>query len=278
MFTTLRKHFGTAGLVVSVIALIAALTGGAIAASGGGGSTSPTATQSKAKKGPRGKQGPRGATGPAGPQGPPGPPGANGQSGQNGKDGASGQDGVSVTSTQFGSTEEPEAEPCEGVGGTEFKSASPEPTYACNGEEGSPWTELGVLPSAQTETGTWSVGTKGTLYFGVVTLTAANVSFPIPLPAPLEEEEVHLIDGSSTTEEKETCDDGAGEEGSVENPEADAGHLCVFVGELAGAPKPSITKPNGSGGAGTAGAILSFEPTADGVLGWGSFAVTAPTA
>src|SRR5260221_553574 len=79
MFSPLSNRFGIPG-VISVIALVFAMLGGAYAASSnsGGGKASASA---KAKKGPRG---PKGATGPAGPAGPPGPASAQREAGPDG--------------------------------------------------------------------------------------------------------------------------------------------------------------------------------------------------
>lgn len=92
MLSFLRNRFGIPG-VLSVIALVFAMLGGAYAAnnaaSGGGKATA----SAKAKRGPKGPKGPKGDTGSQGPpglqgpkgdtgsQGPPGPPGAPGKTG-----------------------------------------------------------------------------------------------------------------------------------------------------------------------------------------------------
>ncbi len=87
MYSILRNRFGVPG-VISVVALVFAMLGGAYAA---GGDTGGKATSSaKAKKGPRGPKGPKGDTGAVGPQG---PAGANGKDGANGKEGAIGKEG-----------------------------------------------------------------------------------------------------------------------------------------------------------------------------------------
>lgn len=252
MVSALRRHFGSAGLVVSVIALVAALAGGALAASGGSNGGKATAS-AKSKKGPRG---PKGATGATGAQG---PAGANGKDGGAGSPGSPGANGVSVTSTEFGPTEEPIAEPCEERGGSEFKSASVEPTFACNGEEGSPWTAGGVLPSKATETGTW-VATEAQY---------TAISFPIPLAASIAEAKVKLI-GSAVTPPAE-CDNGAGEAPSAVNPEADPGYACVFVGQ---GETPVTAIFSGGIGVGKAGGALAWGSKQ--ALTLGTFAVTAP--
>lgn len=88
MFRRIHDKLGTAGLVVAVVALVAALTGAAFAAGG------LTKKQEKrviaiAKK-YAGKPGP---PGPAGPQGPAGSPGAKGDAGSKGDTGAPGPKG-----------------------------------------------------------------------------------------------------------------------------------------------------------------------------------------
>ncbi len=82
-YAALREQFGTAGLVLSVIAIVLALGGGAYAAN--------HATASKAAK--RGPRGPKGATGAAGPAGPAGPQGAAGPQGPQGNTGSEGKQG-----------------------------------------------------------------------------------------------------------------------------------------------------------------------------------------
>lgn len=148
MFSTLRTRFGIPG-VISVIALVFAMFGGAYAASNSSGGGKATAS-AKAKKGPRG---PKGATGPAGAQGPAGP---KGDAGANGSNGAAGKDGAGVTSKTLSTS----STTCNHQGGSEFTSASGT-TTACNGakgepgEPGEPWTVGGTLPEGATLTGTY---------------------------------------------------------------------------------------------------------------------------
>ncbi len=164
----IREPFGTAGLIVAIVALVFAMLGGAYAATAG----SSHKKKTKVVKGPRG---PRGLTGP---EGPPGPAGADGK---NGSAGAPGKNGTSVTSEA-----EPKGANC-AEGGTKIIGGST--TYACNGKEGSPWTAGGTLPKEQAEHGTWSVSglfeEEQTYYM--------PISFPIPLAAPLEETGYHFI-------------------------------------------------------------------------------------
>ena len=266
MFSLLRNRFGIPG-VISVIALVFAMFGGAYAASNDGGGKA--TASAKAKKGPRGPKGPKGDTGPAGPAGPAGPQGANGKDGANGTNGApgkDGEDGVSATGTSFGPTEEPLSEPCEEKGGVEFESAGPD-TYACNGEAGSPWVAGGVLPSEATETGAWAA--IGGQY--------APIPFAIPLAVELPEANVHIVPAAGPV--PPACDNGALPAASAADPEADPGHLCAFVtsGEeaFAGIFKDgTLAEGEPVLGAGKTGAvILNFG---GGIGTHGSFAVTAP--
>jgi hypothetical protein len=268
MLSPLRNRFGIPG-VISVIALVFAMFGGAYAASDNGGGKA--TASAKAKKGP---PGPRGKTGPAGPQGPTGPPGptgakgdtgAAGSNGTNGTNGAPGKDGKSVTSTAFGPTEEPAGEPCEELGGSEFESAAAT-TYACNGEPGSPWTAGGTLPQGATETGSWAVVNKEG--------TVVPISFSIPLAAGLAGSNVHYVtvEQQLNSTQPEGCTGG-----TAAAPKAAPGHLCVFGGwfSTAEAPPVAIFKNTETApGAGSSGAVLAYIAVT--IQGAGSFAVTAP--
>jgi hypothetical protein len=216
-FHRLHSQFGTAGLVIAMIALIVALAGTAIAA--GGLTPSQEKQVTKIAKKFAGKPGATGATGPTGATG------AAGKNGTDGTNGAPGTNGKSVESeaatagecstggTQFkiggasagkacnggaGATgksvvltAETEGANCE-KGGTkvEVEGNAASKKYVCNGKEGSPWTASGTLPSGQTETGAWGIH---------VTLpeTEANhsegfdipISFSIPLATELTEPE-----------------------------------------------------------------------------------------
>lgn len=99
MFSIFRNRFGVPG-VISVIALVFAMMGGAFAASNGG---SNHATAS-AKKGPRGPRGKTGATGPAGAQGPVGPVGPKGDTGSPGSNGKNGEPGPLLETLPGGKT------------------------------------------------------------------------------------------------------------------------------------------------------------------------------
>jgi hypothetical protein len=246
MFSMMRGRVSFAGLI-AIAALVFAVSGGAWAAGKYLITSTKQISPSVLKK-------LKGKTGATGPQGPVGPAGSNGKDGTNG---ATGANGVSVTSKEF----EGEEGPCT-EGGAEFKSASPEPTYACNG---SPWPAGGTLPSNATETGAVSLAALGSGVF------AGSVSFAIPLAAPLPETAVHAIKKEGTV--PSACDNGEAPAPSPANPEADSGHLCVF---LETAVEPFIFKTGalfvepGAGRTGAQVALFGTEGTT------GTWAVTAP--
>lgn len=247
MFSKLREHFGTAGLIVAIVALVAALGGGAVAATGGSagsGSGSAGSNDSKAssgsseasasatgKRGPAGKRGPKGATGPAGPAGPTGPKGDTGAKGDTGPKGDTGATGPI------------------GPEGPTGPAGSIAPT----------------LLAGQTETGSWAV------------LAAAETSFlpislPIPLASPLGITQVHYI-LSNGKERIFTTPPGFAEVdstkclGSAASPSAVSGHLCVYESFRIDMEPPSnlaIHKlVGGDPGANVSGSYLEVFKTGD---------------
>ena len=180
----LTNRLGIPG-VISIIALVFAMIGGAYAASNEAGSSA-TASKSKrhhkkkkakAKKGPRGPRGKTGATGPAGPTGPQGPAGANGNDGQNGSNGAKGDKGDTGNPGSAGKSvvvanEFPVGCPEENGVAYEIEGSGEE-NKVCDGETG--FTE--TLPPGMTETGVFS----GAL--GAAGSVSVPVSFNIPLVA-----------------------------------------------------------------------------------------------
>lgn len=270
MFVTMRRPYTFASLI-AIVALVFAMAGGAWAAKKylitSTKQISPSVLKKlKGKRGAKGAagvngiNGANGATGPVGPQGSPGAPG---------KDGAV---GASVESAEFPSGAEPGGEPCTERGGVEFEiEGSGEQTFACNGEEGSPWSAGGVLPEGATETGLWTFNSSGPKFFTMFFL--GEISFSIPLAEPLSGEKVKVISASSTPAEKEVCDDGEAPAPSVKNPEADPGFLCVFRSALEeGSASIEVWNFNGEPGAETTGALLAS--TTASFVATGTFAVT----
>jgi hypothetical protein len=257
---SLRTRFGIPG-VISVIALVFAMFGGAYAASNssGGGKA---AASAKAKQGPRGKTG---KTGPAGPQGPAGPAGPKGDAGAAGANGAPGIDGKSVAVAAI----QPEEEGCEELGGAEVKvTGSAQGTEVCNGAQGPPGptcneaTGQCLLPAGATETGVWSINgyEDVNLY--------ADISFPLRLSSapvlkyvsPLESETPGAVPGCP---------------GTFAEPKASAGTLCVY-GTFTGAANVLILEIE-SKIVNPSGAVLAFQ-TAEFEIGpshaYGTWAVT----
>lgn len=280
MLQRIHGKLGTAGFILSIVALVAALGGGAYAASGGltGKQKKEVEQISKKFAGKKGATGATGAVGPAGSKGDAGAPGAQGAAGTPGAAGAAGKPGE-------------------------------------KGKEGSPWTAGGVLPELKTETGTFAYAAA--LSAGRPT-ALAPISFTIPLAAPLADGHVHLLTGDGTeeitfneaSEEFEAkaptgCGNALNPVGTAANPQAAPGQLCVYVAYTVpplvktGFSDPHlasnyITSPSstcetigclpllgGPGdGAGTTGAILQVSNgsvTGEAFYrGSGSWAVTAP--
>jgi hypothetical protein len=194
MFSKIRKHLSPSA-VIAVLALVFAMSGGAYAMSGGG--RLPQASAASAKK--SGKTGLRGPRGPAGKNGAPGergPAGAPGSAGSQGPAGAQGPKGERGEEGEAGEPGEP---------GEPGKDGTP-------GNEGSPWTDGGTLPKGATETGSWFVK------FGENEHAFAEISFPIRLQAELEGADVEVGPGAHCP-------------GTAAKPEAEAGHLCIYVYE-----------------------------------------------
>jgi len=283
MFSTLRTRFGIPG-VISVMALVFAMFGGAYAANNSSSDGGKATASAKAKKGPRGPKGPKGDTGPAGPAGPQGAKGDNGAAGSNGSNGADGKsaEAKKFTGNQNGCSE----------GGIEVTSASPT-TYVCNGVKGANGTTgfTSILPSKKTLTGTWSYGplpkavviTEGEEEIEQKLATSANValSFPIPM-APETNLAFHIVPIQTAEEEtnEEFPEVSGCTGGTVREPAADPGNICMY--ELGGnAEFTSINVLNpvtGQAGTGVGpnGGIVTFFGLEPGSRGRGTWAATAP--
>lgn len=112
-----------------------------------------------------------------------------------------------------------------------------------------------VLPSGATLTGDWAFSSKG---FGAY----LEISFPLQVePAPT----YHMVEGTPTTD----CP------GSVENPEAKPGHLCIYVETLGNAHGPEfVGSATGDETSGWVGEFVPNDPSAES-YGYGSWAVTS---
>jgi hypothetical protein len=291
MLSPLRNRFGIPG-VISVIALVFAMLGGAYAATNSG--SGKATASAKAKKGPRGPKGATGPAGPAGPAGPTGPAGAKGDAGSNGsngKDGANGTNGTNGTGVTTASFSGSKGACNEEQGGIEVKSASPA-VLVCNGvegeageqgekgdkgDEGEPWSPNNTLPPGATETGAWA-------FTGTEADTAGiqvPISFPIQLAAGLK----GITPGSPEFPTHVHFETEAGFEaacpGLAGAPEANPGELCVYINLQEGVEGTSfksiekLTTLLGASGASRSGARLVFAPPTKAVAsGNGTFAVT----
>ncbi|HET9162087.1 MAG TPA: hypothetical protein VFN89_01410 [Solirubrobacterales bacterium] len=248
MVSRLREQFSTTALILSIIALVAALSGGAYAAQASRHSKKSHVIITKLNQiKPSVQKQLKGNVGPAGPQGPKGDNGSNGSNGAKGDAGPTGPPGP----------EGPEGE---------------------EGEEGSPWTAGGTLPVGSTETGSY------TFTIDSIGNGRAAISFPIPLTGELDS--AHTIINPSSGAANANCENAAhAGAASASNPEAKSGFLCVFPASTFGGAVPvNVAKSSsgsfGTAGASNAGAVLTVftegEPgePAIGSFNWGTFAVT----
>ncbi|HMJ72794.1 MAG TPA: hypothetical protein VK471_05435 [Solirubrobacterales bacterium] len=264
MASRLREPFGKAGLIVAIVALVAATVGGAYAANQG-----KRHHNKKSQAGLNAKQ--KGqvktiaksfqGTGPAGPQGPAGSNGSNGSDGAQGAKGDKGDPGVKGDTGEAGmcSEEDPEC----------------------------------VLGEGATLTGIWSASG------GASDAALASISFPVrvsPAPAALYPFEFEFAPGiplglklkngataiygpnpSPGTFPELEEDSEAYEEacpGSFEAPEAGTGLLCIYTGPSTGELDTPITLPANDEAANEFGIVLPFRTNANFSEQRGSWAVT----
>ena len=263
MFSTLRTRFGIPG-VISVMALVFAMLGGAYAAqSNSGGSKATASAKAKKLRGPKGAAGPAGPVGPAGPAGPKGEKGADGTNGGEGLTGPAGTPGKSVELSEVEATNEPAEEPCEERGGVEVEvEGSGDKQYVCNGIQGSGGGGGGLpetLPKGATLTGAWDAGVpEGLSPTGTV---ATAISFPVPLSAAPGTVFVPA-EGQGSNPDPVNCP------GTVEAPQAVSGWLCLYAEYMEG--QSFIFAPTW-----TVGARLFFSPEGPSpTFAYGTYAVT----
>lgn len=213
----------SAAFVFAIVALVAALGGGAYAASGALSGKQKKEVEKIAKK-YAGKPGPTGAVGPAGQAGASGAKGDTGPEGKAGSEGKQGQRGL--------------------PGETGFTA---------------------VLPEGETETGTWAIG---------IALGNEAVLMPLSFNIPLEAAVVpHLINATGeevlegSTQPSTVC------QGTNAAPTAPPGQLCLYSGRFEGFTiAPFLNESS------TTGAVLAFVAAAEGAIGSGNWAATAPVA
>jgi hypothetical protein len=125
VISRIHQKLGTAGFIISIVALVAALGGGAYAASGGLNGKQKKEVEKIAKKY-------AGKPGAAGPAGPAGTKGDSGTAGSNGTNGSNGVDGASATVEAFTGSKGT----CT-AGGATVKGTGSE-ANVCNGKNGQP--------------------------------------------------------------------------------------------------------------------------------------------
>jgi hypothetical protein len=269
MLSAIRKRFTYANVAMT-LALVLAMTGGAYAA----GKFVITSTKQikpsvlKQLKGNTGPAGAKGATGPGGPAGPGGPQGPAGKDGAPGGNGSPGAPGESVTVAALKKGEGGCAE-----GGSKFTAAGKEAS-TCNGKEGSPWTAGGKLPKGAQETGAWLAPQSSGKTFETERSEYAMISFPIELASALDGQ--HAVYVTVSQQEKGTLPTGCA--GTVEEPVAEAGYLCIFEGILSsGIIEIMKISPSGRSsfavGAGPTGARIYIESTLPNASFAGTWAV-----
>ena len=144
-----------------------------------------------------------------------------------------------------------------------------------------PATYASILPSGETETGTWSANQIETEEFFEAHVP---ISFSIPLEKAGGETAVFFFDEGKVENQEFGTSGCQWELGEPEaKPEANTpGTLCVFTqgGELSGTAPPFIRPPGGSAkGYGPAGAIMAIRKEGEGfalATAYGAWAVTAP--
>ncbi len=318
----LKEPFGKAGLTVAILALVMALVGGAYAAGGLTKSQEKQVTKiAKKYAGKPGATGATGATGPAGTNGTNGKDGTNGTNGANGT-GAEAisfsgalhgctEGGIEVKSASATTFLCNGAKGTNGTNGKTLLNGTGAPSNA-TGTEGdfyldtaasklygpkgaSTWPGSGTslvgppgpegvcatsschLPTNVTEKGTWSISQFVEKGFseGGFEFIEAPISFNIPLAAGLDENHVHFIMPAETPP--------TGCTGTVTNPGATSGNLCVFAQEIGPtffSNSISVTKQLGVAGEFEPGAnpfggvIRSVAENKGQFLGAGSWAVT----
>ena len=272
MLSPLRNRFGIPG-VISVVALVFAMLGGAYAASNN--DNGKATASAKAKRGPKGPKGPTGPAGPAGPAGPQGAAGAKGDAGANGSNGAQGSQGLPGKSVAVANYSGPECAGSEEGATVEVSGEPATKKYVCDGvegpqgPEGSPWTAGGTLPSGETLMGAWTVGeipAEGAEAW-------ISISFNIPLASDLAGDKAHFINQAGnevvldeSTFEAEELASHPSCPGTAVNPAALAGHLCLYAAEESGLKKAGPPAEYGIYGAKPGAAFTSFHNAVTGGL------------
>ncbi len=281
MYSRIREQFSTTAIILSIIALVFALGGGAYAASqqSSGDATASAGKQGKrgkpGKPGKPGKEGPQGPVGPVGPQGPAGLPGAKGDPGIQGPKGDEGDEGPGGQSVEAEELPVGGQVDCEETGGVLVKEEDGDPEVPiCNGEPGEDGEDgkdgtfdfsIPLEPD-EVETGAWAFHAN---------LEDGEVRVPISLPVRLNEtlhtEETQRVWFQGEANFAQHCDGAPF--GFFEALKA--AELCIFWfgSGFQNATFGGAFALGGSQGLSRAGGYLKFIPTADNASGFGSWAV-----
>ncbi len=171
--------------------------------------------------GTEGKQGPEGKAGPTGPQGSAGATGAAGAAGAQGVTGATGPSGATGATGSNGATGATGPEGKEGAKGATGPTGPTSPGCGCGCGSC-----VDKLARGAQETGTWATW----LYAAAKThqqQVEGVVSYSIPI-APGEEVTAVYLNQRASGEPEAPCG------GSVNEPRAEEGFLCVYTGEQFG--------------------------------------------
>ena len=211
MFQRIHEKLGTAGFVIAIVALIAALSGGAYAASGGLTGKQKKEVEKFAKNlaGKPGANGTNGTNGTSGGKGDTGANGPQGAQGAQGPQGAQGKQGIQGLPGEDGKT-----------GFTEF------------------------LPKGEEEKGIWTAFATSFEEKEIFPTALGSISFSIPLnPAAVPTSSAFVFTSEATENEQfgknettgEPCVVGEAEceptgcEGTLQEPTASPGVLCVYT-------------------------------------------------
>ncbi len=268
--STLRTRFGIPG-VISTIALVFAMTGGAFAAKYLITSTKQISPSVLKKL--------KGAAGPAGAAG---AQGAQGAAGANGTNGTNGSDGTSAKTKAFAGVKGSCTE-----GGIEVESASPV-ALVCNGKKGtngtngSPWV-VGTAPQGVVMKGTWAIQK-----YHEATSNTENIPVPISTGVPIDPlgglglNAVYMPPGPADPANPVGCT-GTAEEPKAELAEAtpNGGTVCIYAAVATNLREPNIAGSFNLGKSG--GGIVPLLrpncpalPTPCAVSGHGTWALITP--
>jgi len=286
------------GLGLTVVALVLALGGGALAASAVLSAQQKNEVKKLARAearrllatyGVQGPAGPPGATGDRGERGEGGDRGGKGDRGEKGErglQGSKGLDGEGVVLTPIPQGIFSTCELQEREGGVEIRlegQLEGQGLEICNGKEGSPWSKTGRAPISAIETGTYAFsGTEATGPEYV------PISFSVPLPEPIAESWIHFESEANFTDFDGAGPQSIGCKASYKDPAGNRelgtgnpdGALCVYQAPGTGfenAKFEGVFPIAGDGplGSTVVGAVIKFSITGGGAgHGMGSFAVT----